>query len=148
MASGSDKRGAELISPPFTHKSPIQKHFGLHFTEENGRRIPVPNAHATCKHCFVDVSYKSWNTSNMATHLKRHHPSIALNTAARKRSAPHSQMRLQDALKVKMSINSPHALSISRSIGNSDPLLWWSQHEERFPLLATLPKLCCAFREL
>ena len=53
----------------------------------------------------------------MATHLKRHHPSIDLSTAARKRSAPHSQMRLQDALKVKMSINTPHALSISRSIG-------------------------------
>ena len=53
----------------------------------------------------------------MATHLKWHHPSIDLSTAARKRSAPHSQMRLQDALKVKMSINTPHALSISRSIG-------------------------------
>ena len=41
MASGSDKR--ELISPPSTRKSPIWEHFGLRFTEENGRKIPVPN---------------------------------------------------------------------------------------------------------
>ena len=67
MASGSDKHGAELISPPSTHKSPIWEHFRLRFTEENGRKIPVPNAHATCKHCFVDVSYKSWSTSGWNT---------------------------------------------------------------------------------
>ena len=65
--------------------------------------------------CLVQIreNVQYGNTSKTA----RHHPIIDLSTAARKRSAPHSQMRLQNALKVKMLINSPHALSISRSIG-------------------------------
>lgn len=37
----------------------------------------------------------------MATHMKRHHPCIDLSV--RKKPIPHSQLRLQDAVRVKMS---------------------------------------------
>lgn len=51
----------------------------------------------------------------MATHMKRHHPCIDLSV--RQKPIPHSQLRLQDAVRVKMSFNSPQALNISRAIG-------------------------------
>lgn len=51
----------------------------------------------------------------MATHMKRHHPCIDLSV--RKKPIPHLQLRLQDAVSVKMSVNSPQALNISRAIG-------------------------------
>lgn len=44
-----------------------------------------------------------------------HHPCIDLSV--RKKNIPHSQLRLQDAVRVKMSVNSPQALNISRAIG-------------------------------
>lgn len=51
----------------------------------------------------------------MTTHMKMHHPCIDLSV--RKKNIPHSQLRLQDAVRVKMSVNSPQALNISRAIG-------------------------------
>lgn len=104
----------DLISPPATLKSPIWEHFGFRTTEDNGKKIPV-SSDTTCKHCFAGVSYNSGNTSNMTTHVKMHHPCIDLSV--RKKNIPHSQLRLQDAVREKMSVNSPQALNISRTIG-------------------------------
>lgn len=103
-----------LHPPPATLKSPIWEHFGFRTTEDNGKKIPV-SSDTTCKHCFAGVSYNSGNTSNMTTHMKMHHPCIDLSV--RNKNIPHSQLRLQDAVRVKMSVNSPQALNISRAIG-------------------------------
>lgn len=69
MASGNTKRGAVVR----VDLSPIWEHFGFRTTEDNGKKIPVSSV-TTCKHCFADVSYKSGNTSNMATHMKKASP--------------------------------------------------------------------------
>ena len=34
-----------------------------------------------CKHCFASVGYATGNTTNMFSHLRRHHPSVSIGRA-------------------------------------------------------------------
>uniref|UniRef100_A0A8C4N752 Zinc finger BED domain-containing protein 1-like n=1 Tax=Eptatretus burgeri TaxID=7764 RepID=A0A8C4N752_EPTBU len=77
---------AELEAPPTKFKSPVWKHFGFPVVYENEVR-KVNKSKTVCKHCSTSVTYPSGNTTNMITHLKRHHPQHPIVTATDKRSS-------------------------------------------------------------
>ncbi|XP_060085252.1 E3 SUMO-protein ligase ZBED1-like [Ylistrum balloti] len=118
----------DLKSPPATFKSKIWKHFGFRQEDKDGK---VVTEFTTCRHCDMNVSYKCGNTTNMATHLKRHHKDIYESLShelSRKKektttqessntSCTTGQLRLQDVLHKRMTFSSPRAVAITKSIG-------------------------------
>jgi hypothetical protein len=111
MTSGQENSTLQLKPPPASHKSRIWDHFGFRDTSKDGK----PNV-ATCKHFFTDVSYKTGNTSNMATHMKRHYPTVEISIT-RNKPLPHSQMRIQYFIRVKLPLTSLRSIAISQAIG-------------------------------
>ena len=113
-----------LQAPPASFRSKIWEHFGFKTSTEGGVKTPVKGT-TTCKHCYADVSYKTGNTSNMATHMKRHHPDVDVSGCIRKpkqqpqaaTSEASGQLRLQEAFKNKLPVRSVRALAITKSIG-------------------------------
>ena len=76
----------ELEDPSSSLKSPVWEHFGflVNYDDEGKRQVDKTNA--LCRHCSVAVGYVFGSTSNLITHLKRHHPSVIIG-ATRKNSA-------------------------------------------------------------
>ena len=66
---------------------------------------------AICKNCLAKVKYTG-NTTNMHSHLVRHHPELA----AEERNASVSQPTINTAFKAKLPSGSPRAASITKSI--------------------------------
>ncbi len=62
----------ELEDPPLSLRSPVWKHFGFPVNYDNGQR-QVDKTKAACS---AVIGYASGNTSNLITHLKRHHPNV------------------------------------------------------------------------
>uniref|UniRef100_UPI00358E30FE E3 SUMO-protein ligase ZBED1-like n=1 Tax=Myxine glutinosa TaxID=7769 RepID=UPI00358E30FE len=75
---------AELEAPPTYFKSAVWKHFGFPVVYENEVR-KINKSRTVCKHCSISVSYPGGNTTNMISHLKRHHPQHPIVTATDKK---------------------------------------------------------------
>lgn len=122
----------ELASPPASFKSKIWTHFGFKKVEKDGVKSAVKDV-TTCKHCFLDVSYKGGNTSNMATHMKRHHAEIYDTSECSRPSkkvkredstetkgpsiSVTGQLRLHDVVHKKFPFSSSRAVAITKAIG-------------------------------
>ncbi|KAH3752153.1 hypothetical protein DPMN_186765 [Dreissena polymorpha] len=101
---------------------------------KDGKKSAVSDI-TTCRHCFVDVSYKSGNTINMATHMKRHHlnefdsseclrdstrAAMKIKTENKAEPSPalaSCRLRLQDAFNNKFPTSSLRATAITKAIG-------------------------------
>ena len=131
------------VRAPSAAKSFVWKHFGHPVYEVNGIRKP-DTKNTICKLCNISLKYNG-NTTNMATHLRRHHsisqpgpvkpvvketavtsPSVLSSCNAYKtekdalasnRHAAIGQLGSTEAFKTKYAFNSVRALSISRQIG-------------------------------
>ena len=64
MAENDTDKKPKLIKPPKSFTSVVWKHFM--FTEDKRNTV--------CNHCSAVVPYKA-QTTNMFTHMRRHHPS-------------------------------------------------------------------------
>ena len=58
------------MEPPASFRSGVWKHFGFRVNVHNGKEV-VENEKTASFVITIDVCYKSGNTSNMSTHLKR-----------------------------------------------------------------------------
>ncbi|KAL3969495.1 Arf-GAP with GTPase, ANK repeat and PH domain-containing protein 2 [Sarotherodon galilaeus] len=74
-ASGSTEGAEELEKPPASLKSHVWEHFGFPVKYINGKRV-VDKTTTLCRQCGTRKPYDTGNTSGMAAHLKRHHPSV------------------------------------------------------------------------
>ncbi|XP_057684886.1 E3 SUMO-protein ligase ZBED1 [Corythoichthys intestinalis] len=113
-ASISNNR--ELEDPPATLRSPVWEHFGfpVNYKPPQGQR-QIDKNKVVCRHCSTDIGYVSGNTSNMLTHLKRHHPSVNIATTKRKTSVV--QTTLPTAFKQPFSGGSDRAKAITNAVG-------------------------------
>ena len=118
-----------IVNAPASFRSQVWKYFGF---EKNDKT----RTSSICKKCFIKVSYKTGNTSNMATHLKRIHGISSVNTGSSDTTVTTAsstlessknvdtgtvgttgQLRLSEVFKVKYSHGSVKAQSITKAIG-------------------------------
>ena len=104
----------ELEDAPLAFKSQVWENFGFLVHFENGER-KVDKSKAVCRHCSKAIGYADGNTSNMHTHLKRHHPGVTITVAARKKRAVQTQ--LPTLFQQPLSGTSERANAITKSIG-------------------------------
>ncbi len=132
MAATDSKEKLSFEWPPSAFKSYVWDHFGfLSSTSDNGIR-KLDKTVTVCRHCNMAVKYSMGCTSNMLTHLKRHHAAEFVSaragdkkktddSAACARIAPGppatGQLRLQDAFKKFMPHSSMRSIQITRAIG-------------------------------
>ena len=129
MAAPMSSEGMELEGPPSNFRSTIWKHFGFKVSTVNGVKI-TEKENIICRHCNASIKYKTGTTTNMSTHMRRHHPDVVffvdMNDCFLKVKSSVSpvvkqnlfgQLRLNEAFKSKLNINSPRALAISKAIG-------------------------------
>lgn len=102
---------ATITDAPPTFKSKVWTHFG--FRNVEGTR-KLDKDYAICKNCFAKVKY-SGNTTNMLTHLQRHHPKLLSEKAADATNGS-SQAAVNTMFKAKLPFSSPRAASITTSI--------------------------------
>lgn len=97
-------------------KSPVWEHFGFTIKyEDANKRVNKPNA--VCRHCRTAVRYVLGNTSNMLTHLKRHHPSLNVTGMTTKGSLVQTTMSTSFKKKESFPDHSARAKEITNAIG-------------------------------
>lgn len=112
MANANEK--SELEDPPLSLRSPVWDHFGFPVNYDKGQR-QVDKTKAACRHCSALIGYVSGNTSNMITHLKRHHANVNI-TATRKKTSV-VQTLLPSSFKQPLLGSSDRAKAVTNAIG-------------------------------
>lgn len=80
MAESSEVSRSEsrkLKDAPATFKSKVWTHFGFYSSADGAK---IEKDYAICKNCFAKVRYTG-NTTNMHSHLSRHHPELCEKAA-------------------------------------------------------------------
>ncbi|XP_039625496.1 E3 SUMO-protein ligase ZBED1-like [Polypterus senegalus] len=115
MANASEK--PELEDPPSSLRSPVWEHFGFPVKVTDGQR-QVDKSKVVCRHCSTtEIGYAAGNTSNMLTHLKRHHPSVNVSSTRKKTSLVQTVTPITSAFKQHLASNSDRAKAITHGIG-------------------------------
>ncbi|XP_033753063.1 zinc finger BED domain-containing protein 1-like [Pecten maximus] len=115
----------KLASPPATLKSPVWRQFGFPYETVDGKE--AVNRHvAVCRLCDYMTKYTG-ATTNMNTHLKRHHPDVILpetGSSAKRKTDDASgltrksqQLKISDVLSKPLRFNSDRAAATTKSIG-------------------------------
>ncbi len=73
MASGGVKTEIEDAPAAQYYRSAVWRHVGFGVTYEAGKKV-VDKSTTVCKHCSTRAICAAGSTSNMLTHMKRHHP--------------------------------------------------------------------------
>ncbi|KAF0022157.1 hypothetical protein F2P81_025589 [Scophthalmus maximus] len=109
MASG----GSKELERPASFKFPVWEHFGFPVKyNDEGKRL-VDKTVTVCRHCGTRKPYDSGNTSTMAKHLKRHHPSVSLKGVKTKAA---QQPLITAAFKQPLVAQSDRAKAITHTI--------------------------------
>ncbi|KAM9350016.1 E3 SUMO-protein ligase ZBED1 [Symphorus nematophorus] len=115
MASGEN---SELEDAPAAYRSGVWEHFAFRVTYEGGKKV-VDKSATVCKYCARLIAYANGNTSNMSVHLRRHHPSVTLDSARRRGGEPGraAQLLLPAAFKQTYNDESDRAKAITKALG-------------------------------
>ncbi|XP_046542896.1 E3 SUMO-protein ligase ZBED1-like [Haliotis rubra] len=118
----------EVEKPPASFKSSVWQAFGFPIEYINGKKL-VKKDETVCRLCYLRIRYTG-STTNMSTHLRRHHPDIDCNDYGqskcskpfnisddKKRTSLAGQLRLSEAFKTKLSSRSTRAQAITNGIG-------------------------------
>ena len=81
----------ELEDPPASYKSVVWENFGFPVQYSNDGKRVVDRTKTVCRRCSTEVGYVAGNTSNMLTHMRRHHPDVSV-TGARKKTSTVQQL--------------------------------------------------------
>ena len=84
----------KLENPPASLKSPVWEHFGFAVTYKDDGQRQVDQTKAVCRHCSTKIGYAAGNTSNLHTHLKRHHLNVNITGTKRKKTEVQTQFPL------------------------------------------------------
>lgn len=79
--------GQELEDPPASFKFAVWEHFGFPVEYNSDGAQVVDRAKTVCRRCFTSVRYVAGNTSDMLTHVRRHHTDMPV-TGVRKKKNP------------------------------------------------------------
>lgn len=106
----------ELEDPPSSLKSIVWDNFGFPVTYNGDGERVVDKTRTVCRRCSTGVNYSSGNTSNMLTHIKRHHPDIPVTGTRRKKTV---QLRLPNVLGLDQPLDTStsRAKKITEAIG-------------------------------
>ncbi len=97
---------ADKITTPPQFKAKVWKHFGFQ-VKSGSKNNKLEKENAVCKLCFAAVKYCG-NTTNLRTHLTRHHPKILAQ-----RQPPRPVELKQTTLGNFLPSTSPHAQRIT-----------------------------------
>ena len=109
MAAPMSSEGMELEGPPSNFRSAIWKHLGFKVSTVNEVKI-TEKENTLCRHCNANIKYKTGTTTNMSTHMRRHHPDVDMNDCFRKvkssvspvvKTNPFGQLRLNEVFQVQ-----------------------------------------------
>lgn len=115
MANANEK--PELEDPPISFRSAVWEHYGFPVNYSSRGERQVDRTKTICRHCSTEIGYAAGNTSNMTTHLKRHHPNVDITGTRKKQSAKAVQMQIPMAFKQPLPANSDRAKGITNAIG-------------------------------
>ncbi|XP_060082377.1 E3 SUMO-protein ligase ZBED1-like [Ylistrum balloti] len=116
----------KISSAPAAFKSPVWQHFGFPTETIDGKEVTNKQL-AACKLCDYKTKYTG-ATTNLSTHLKRHHPEVDIESRTHKyaeskrkstsESATHNpkQSKLSEVFSRPLRFNCDRATAISRSI--------------------------------
>ena len=137
MAS-SESKNITLERPPRAFKSPVWDHYGFPVSINDKGIREVDRTVTVCRHCSAVVKYTKGCTTNMLSHMKRHHANVMLESRAesgkvtKTEANPHwdsqqekpkatasgsGQLRLQDAFKKYLPASSMRAQQITCAVG-------------------------------
>ncbi|KAK7919245.1 hypothetical protein WMY93_010529 [Mugilogobius chulae] len=113
MESDEESRSESrtLKDAPATFKSKVWSHFGF-YSSTDGTKLEKD--FAICKQCFSKVRYTG-NTTNMHSHLTRHHPELCEKAVVVVGSNP-AQPGVDTFFKAKLPPGSARAMSITNGI--------------------------------
>ena len=104
-------------------KSKVWEHFGFPIITEEDGSTQVDRNTTVCRGCATPIKYTG-STTNMATHIRRHHPNYELSRTSKENTLASSssttspgQLRILESFNSKLAPTSQRAQSITRSIG-------------------------------
>ena len=106
----------ELEDPPALYKSAVWEKFGFPVQYSNDGKRVVDRTKTVCWRCSAEVGYVAGNTSNMLTHMRRHHPDVSV-TGARKKTSTVQQL-IPGAFNQTLSNKTDRAKKITEAIGH------------------------------
>lgn len=114
MASSDSTQ--ELEDPPACFKSVVWESFGFPVKYgSKGERV-VDRTMMVCRHCKAAVRYVSGNTSNMLTHIRRHHPDGPVTGVGQKKTTVVQQL-IPAAFKQPLGVRADRTKAITEAIG-------------------------------
>ena len=75
----------ELEEAPVSFRSVVWEHFGFPVNYNGDCQQVVDKISTICRLCSLPIDYSSGNTSNMTTHLRRHHPKVPIGGTTQKK---------------------------------------------------------------
>ena len=116
MASGERQKFEEAAST--SYRSAVWQHFGFAVDYNDQGTKMVTKTKTVCKYCLTTIPYITGNTTNMTTHLRRHHPDKSSASGAEdKVTRPKSQSSIADAFQKKYTFTSDKHKKITRAVG-------------------------------
>ncbi|XP_051574115.1 E3 SUMO-protein ligase ZBED1 isoform X1 [Myxocyprinus asiaticus] len=101
----------EIEDAPSSLKSVVWKHFGLAVNYTNSGQRVVNRRKAVCRLCFTEVGCLTGSTSNLMSHLLRHHPFLSFE------NTPSQHRKPLSAYKQPLAAGSDRAAAITDAIG-------------------------------
>lgn len=120
MASGEDSELED--APAALYRSGVWERFAFRVTYEGSKKV-VDKSAPVCKYCATHIAYANGNTSNVLAHLRRHHPSVTVDSARRRggelgrEPGRAAQLLLPVAFKQTYTDESDRAKGITKALG-------------------------------
>lgn len=106
----------EVEDPPPSFKSRVWDYFGFRVKyDPDGKRLVDKNT-TVCRKCNTMLNYVGGNTTNMNTHLRRHHPGVTTSGTRQKQQAAHLVQTLPESFRQPLAQDSKRAKEIDRAI--------------------------------
>lgn len=114
MANALTLPGIE--DPPPSFRSGVWEYFGFRVKyDPDGKRVVDKNT-TVCRKCNMMLNYVGGNTTNMTTHLRRHHPGVKTSGTRHKQQAAHMLQTLPGSFRQPLAHDSKRAKEIDRAI--------------------------------
>ncbi|XP_056102446.1 E3 SUMO-protein ligase ZBED1-like [Rhinichthys klamathensis goyatoka] len=109
--------GPEIEDPPITNRSGVWVHFGFPVSYDGDGKRVVDKKTTVCRICYMTIGHTNGNTSNMSTHLRRHHPSVSVSGTRRKQAETYMTQSIPAAFRQAFPTDSNRAKQITAAIG-------------------------------
>lgn len=93
----------EIEDPPPSSRSGVWAHFSfpVNYQGDDGKSV-VDKTTTVCRMCYTRIHYDKGNTSNMKTHLCRHHVHVPIDETRCKQPARDTQQPIPKAFRQQL----------------------------------------------